>query len=51
MGSLRFDSYRSRASRRAVLDAARASGRAHATYGPDAARDQDELYDEHGMPA
>jgi len=39
-----------RASRRAVLDAARATGRAHATHGPGAARSQDELYDEHGMP-
>jgi prevent-host-death family protein len=36
------------ASRRALLDAARASARA--SSGPDAARSQDFLYDERGVP-
>lgn len=36
--------------RRAVLDAVRASGRAAALQGPGAARSQDFLYDEEGMP-
>jgi len=39
-----------RTSRRNILQAIRASGRAHATAGPDAARSQDELYDECGLP-
>jgi prevent-host-death family protein len=41
-----FDS----STRRAVLDAARASARLHATPGPGAARSQDDLYDPHGLP-
>lgn len=36
--------------RRAVLDAVRASGRVAASQGPSAARSQDFLYDEEGMP-
>ena len=36
--------------RRAVLDAVRASGRVAALQGPGAARSQDFLYDEEGMP-
>ena len=36
--------------RRAVLQAARKSGRARATSGPPAARSQDFLYDTGGMP-
>jgi prevent-host-death family protein len=39
------------ASRRALLEAVRASGRARATSGPEAARSQDFLYDEDGLPA
>jgi len=40
-----------RQSRRAVLEAARASGAAKAKAGPDAARSQDFLYGEDGLPA
>jgi prevent-host-death family protein len=36
--------------RRKLLDAVRASGRAKATPGPDAARSQDFLYGEDGLP-
>lgn len=36
--------------RRKVLDAVRRSGAAHATAGPDAARSQDFLYGENGLP-
>ena len=36
--------------RKAVLDAVRASGRAAASPGPEAARSQDFLYDEEGLP-
>ncbi|MBK5960839.1 prevent-host-death protein [Rhodoplanes elegans] len=39
-----------RAARRAVMEAVRASGRAKATPGPSAARSQDFLYDEYGLP-
>lgn len=39
-----------RAARRAILDQVRAAGRAKATPGPDAARSQDFLYDEDGLP-
>jgi prevent-host-death family protein len=39
-----------RKSRRAILEAARVSGRSKATAGPDAARSQDFLYDEGGLP-
>lgn len=38
-------------SRRAVLEAARASGAVKAKAGPDAARSQDFLYGEDGLPA
>lgn len=38
------------ASRRHLLDSVRASGTAEATTGPDAARSQDFLYDENGLP-
>jgi prevent-host-death family protein len=38
------------ASRRAALEAARASGRAAASPGPGGARSQDLLYDEDGLP-
>lgn len=38
------------ASRRRLLDAARASGSAKATLGPDAARSQDFLYGDDGLP-
>lgn len=38
------------AGRKAVLDAVRAAGRAAAAQGPDAARSQDFLYDEEGLP-
>lgn len=37
-------------SRRAVLDAVRRASAARATVGPDAARSQDNLYDEAGLP-
>ena len=37
--------------RRRILEAARASGVAKATPGPDAARSQDFLYGEDGLPA
>jgi prevent-host-death family protein len=40
----------SAAARRAVLDAVRAEGRAAASLGPGAARSQDFLYDEEGLP-
>jgi prevent-host-death family protein len=40
-----------RETRRAVLEAVRASGRLNATPGPCAARSQDFLYDEDGLPA
>ena len=40
----------SAAVRRAVLDAVRAEGRAAASSGPDAARSQDFLYDDEGLP-
>jgi len=36
--------------RRALMDEVRAAGRAGATPGPDAARSQDFLYDEAGLP-
>jgi prevent-host-death family protein len=36
--------------RRAILDKVRASGPKSATPGPDAARSQDFLYDEDGLP-
>lgn len=39
-----------RRARRALLEAARAAGSAKATAGPDAARSQDFLYDEDGLP-
>lgn len=39
------------ASRRALLDAVRASGRGKAAGGPEAARSQDFLYDGDGLPA
>jgi prevent-host-death family protein len=39
------------ASRRALLEVVRASAAARATSGPDAARRQDLLYGEDGMPA
>lgn len=38
------------AARKAVLDAVRASGRTAASQGPGAARSQDFLYDEEGLP-
>lgn len=41
---------RDAAARRGVLDAARSLAQAKAAPGPDAARSQDELYDEHGLP-
>lgn len=41
---------RSAADRRALLEAVRASGHASATSGPCAARSQDFLYDDHGLP-
>ncbi|MGD9879161.1 MAG: type II toxin-antitoxin system Phd/YefM family antitoxin [Reyranella sp.] len=37
-------------SRRALLEAARASGRGKATIGPSAARSQDFLYGDDGLP-
>ena len=37
--------------RRAVMEAARKAGAATATAGPSAARSQDFLYDEDGLPA
>ena len=37
-------------SRKALLDAVRASAAAKATAGPSAARSQDFLYSEHGLP-
>ncbi len=40
----------SRESRRAVLDAVRASAAGKAVAGPDADRSQDFLYDENGLP-
>lgn len=40
-----------RRSRRALLDAVRTSAAAKATAGPDAARSQDFLYDDDGVPA
>jgi len=39
-----------RAARRRILEAARASGMAKASSGPTAARSQDFLYDEDGLP-
>jgi prevent-host-death family protein len=39
-----------RRTRREILDAARASGAATASQGPTAARSQDFLYDEDGLP-
>jgi prevent-host-death family protein len=39
-----------RAARRALLESLRASGAAKATPGPSAARSQDFLYDESGLP-
>ena len=39
-----------RTQRRALLEAARKSGSAKATKGPSAARSQDFLYDEYGLP-
>ena len=38
------------AARRKILEEVRASGRAKATPGPSAARSQDFLYDENGLP-
>lgn len=40
----------SRASRRALLEALRKAGAAKATPGPSAARSQDFLYDDRGLP-
>ncbi len=40
-----------RAARRALLEAVRAAGAANATPGPCAARSQDFLYDDDGLPA
>ncbi len=40
-----------RSARRALLEAVRASGRDRAVGGPEAARSQDFLYDEDGLPA
>lgn len=40
----------SRLDRRRILDAARESGRRKATSGPSAARSQDFLYDNSGLP-
>ena len=40
-----------RVRRRAVMDAARQSAAARVTAGPDAARSQDFLYDDDGLPA
>jgi len=37
--------------RRAIIEEIRASGRKNATPGPDAARSQDFLYDDDGLPA
>lgn len=37
-------------SRRALMESVRASGRAKAAAGPDAARSQDFLYDDQGLP-
>jgi len=39
-----------RAARRKLLEAARTSGMRKATVGPDAARSQDFLYDDDGLP-
>lgn len=39
-----------RAARRALMEAVCAAGRAKATPGPSAARSQDFLYDEYGLP-
>jgi prevent-host-death family protein len=39
-----------RKARRAILEAARTAGAALATPGPSAARSQDFLYDEYGLP-
>ncbi|MGD9658339.1 MAG: type II toxin-antitoxin system Phd/YefM family antitoxin [Methylocystis sp.] len=39
-----------RKARRRLLQAVRASGASNATPGPDAARSQDSLYDESGLP-
>lgn len=39
-----------RASRRALIEAVQASAAAKATRGPDAARSQDFLYDDDGLP-
>jgi prevent-host-death family protein len=39
-----------RKTRRAVLEAARKTGAAHASAGPSAARSQDFLYDADGLP-
>lgn len=39
-----------RPSRRALIEAVRASAARKATAGPDAARSQDTLYDEDGLP-
>ena len=41
----------SREAKRALLDDIRVQGRKNATPGPDAARSQDFLYDEDGLPA
>ncbi|HEY0835409.1 MAG TPA: type II toxin-antitoxin system prevent-host-death family antitoxin [Azospirillum sp.] len=41
----------SAASRRSLMEEVRAAGRAKATAGPDAARSQDFLYDDSGLPA
>ena len=38
------------AEKRALMESVRASGRLSATEGPDAARSQDFLYDENGLP-
>jgi prevent-host-death family protein len=45
-----FKSAPDAAARRALMEAVRASGRAKATAGPDAARSQDFLYDDEGLP-
>jgi prevent-host-death family protein len=41
---------RDRGTRRRILEAAREQASRKAIQGPDAARSQDVLYDEHGMP-
>lgn len=45
-----FKAVPDRASRRALLEAVRVAGAVKATAGPDAARSQDNLYDDAGLP-